>query len=333
MTKMQQSSTRSLVYSVALIGLFAGGAFSLMLIRHHRQVFFDLCHFVEEHIFLSHEQIAGWSESCREKASVSFSFSRSHLVHAINNEFQWLGLSHLRVVMPQEANETWYPETIAQDKGPKFQLIDKDYGYLRLESFLPQYFEANSWRSLAQQIEPVSKLVIDLRQNQGGNFVAMLRVLSSFYCQPNERVGRLVQPKNKNQHPVVFEDQLEDLDQLAILEQSGNAWLKTFENYPCIKSKLVLLTDSETASVSEIFTLSLKKNRRALHVGERTAGSVLVGVWYPLKVLGRGYWLSLPEAFFEEIGSETLEGQGVDPDVVLSQFQEEQLKASLKDYF
>ena len=323
--------------SLALVVFISTGAFGFFYFSqaYYQQIFSNLCEMVATKVYLTGVRVHNWKSDCLKKSERVSLTSRSDVVRVMNEQMEWLGVSHLRIVSPQEAIETWEPEAVSQSKEPLYSLVEKDWGYLSLRSFLPQYFEQAQWSELVDRAEPVKNLIIDLRQNQGGNFVAMLRVLSSLICKPATRIGRLERPKTQNSQRVVFEDLLEDADQLKTLETFRYAEMHTFSGYPCFQfERMIVLTDYQTASVSEIMTFALK-HHGALHFGDRTAGSVLVGVWYPLHQLGKGYWISLPEAYFTSFDGSFIEGEGVwsDFDINLNQESIKDLIYQIKSYF
>lgn len=100
------------------------------------------------------------------------------------------------------------------------------------------------------------------------------------------------------------------------------------------KGKLVFLVDNHTVSAAEIFTAALQENKRAVVVGERTAGEALPSVSVALPT---GAVLLYPIANYKTRNGNFLEGKGVEPNVVaaldrksLLEGKDNQLEAALQ---
>lgn len=196
------------------------------------------------------------------------------------------------------------------DETPKLRSLESSIGHIIIPSFRGPLFE--DWALLAHKLEPYKGIIVDLRDNNGGNFAAMLRVLSTFICQP-EVVGHLRQPRKTNLKSASFPDLLNDLVQIQFMSEHGDVMLKTFGTYGCYTKPLVVLINEQTASVSEIFSQTLLEKRSNTKImGQHSAGNVLLSVWYEIP-----FWadhsVSIPEAQYESLGGEFLEGAGVQP--------------------
>ncbi len=75
---------------------------------------------------------------------------------------------------------------------------------------------------------------------------------------------------------------------------------------------LVVLVDDDTASAAELLSAALRDHGRAVLVGTRTAGAVLVSVTFPLP---GGAGLSVAVGRMLTPRGEELEGRGLAPDV------------------
>ncbi len=204
------------------------------------------------------------------------------------------------------------PKALVIDSKP--QLFDLGHGHGRLEisSFRSEYFGSESWKELAQQFSKFQHLIIDIRENAGGNFVAMLRALSTFTCSPR-LMGRLIQPRKALPDKESFDDDTSDQHQISELESNKSIGLKTFSSYGCYRGKVTVLVSAETASVAEIFAHSFKSRTGSRVWGQPTAGDVILAVWYDLPALGEGFSISIPEALYLTPDNVELESKGVDP--------------------
>lgn len=187
---------------------------------------------------------------------------------------------------------------------------------IRVPSFRREFFEQNSLLSYKNELQKATLLVIDLRGNQGGNFVAGLKFLSNFLCTPQE-VGRLIKPRTKNNTVTVIPESLDDLQQLASFDTVHALILKTFQSSLCLHTPIKVLVDSKTASVAELVAQALRERRGASVLGSTSSGQLLVGVWYPLDELGEGVQISIPQAMYESLEGHRIEGRGVELDKVL----------------
>ncbi len=203
------------------------------------------------------------------------------------------------------------------DDSPYLVSLDSQAAVLRISSFRSEYFKRQDWLNLVEQLGSYSKLVIDIRGNLGGNFVAMLRALSPFFCEGTE-VGSIRQPRwPETQQAWSLKDSLDEFEQLDQLSLHSVIFLKTFSDYGCFKGPVTVLMDSETKSVAEIFAQSFYLRNLSRVWGVSTAGDVILSVWYGLHRLGPGYSLSIPEALFETPEALRLEGRGVWPQRML----------------
>lgn len=208
------------------------------------------------------------------------------------------------------------PEELKVDESPSIKDLGSGRGLLRISSFREEYFDREKWLEVARQFSRYSHLVVDIRGNWGGNFGAMLRAVSSFICEPTV-IGVLAQPRKAADEPKFFMDDLAQDKHLKLVEESSEIVLQTFDGYPCFRGRVTVLTDRQTASVSEIFASAMSFREKTDLVGSPTAGDVVLAVWYELSQLGMGYSISVPEAVFMNAQEEVLEGQGVWPDKVI----------------
>lgn len=214
------------------------------------------------------------------------------------------------------------PKTVHTDFSPQLKSINNNWDYLKISSFRSEYFSQQDWRSLLQQISLRASnsrhLVIDIRDNYGGSFVAMLRALSPFLCQ-SQVVGHLYRDVSERTKVVdasslQFTDQFNEVELLEN-HPKENFILKSFGDYGCYKGKLAIIMNSSTSSVAEIFASVLKGQRSALLVGETSAGNVLLSGWYPMKIDLMKVRVSVPEAIYTDLQGHMIEGIGVSPDI------------------
>lgn len=139
-------------------------------------------------------------------------------------------------------------------------------------------------------------LVLDLRENGGGASTALVRLASYFF--PDRRtIGGL--QRRKGIERLVTEPRKAD---------------QRFDG------KLVVLVDSKSGSASEVLARMLQLEHRAIIVGDRTAGSVMVSMSHTFTEGHEGrfllYGLSITDARLLMTDGASLEGGGVVPDEV-----------------
>lgn len=213
-------------------------------------------------------------------------------------------------------------KAIKRDEEPQILPLSDKTVAMKVPSFRADFFAKESWLARIQELKKYPKIIVDLRGNLGGNFVAGLRFLSPFMCSPQD-IGYLWKPKMRIKKEAVLPDDLDDQKQIDILDQSFLIRLWTFENYDCLTSSVVVLVDSGTASTSEMVAQALKDYVGAKIFGTASAGQLLVGVWYPVPELGEGVKLSVPEAVYQTRRGHKIEGPGVQVDKSLYYHLEE----------
>lgn len=160
---------------------------------------------------------------------------------------------------------------------------------LRVEGFEPGL---GQWMGdQLADLPPETDVVIDLRNNPGGRLMEADAVLSCFlphdqaWATRTSRTGRQIVLKTWNR--------CGDLDRPAVNE-------------------VAVVVNGTSRSAAELTPAALQEAGRAVVVGERTAGAVLISQDTTLPDGGR---LTLSRADFVTLGGVRLEKRGVDPDV------------------
>lgn len=201
------------------------------------------------------------------------------------------------------------PREITLDESPRVTR-QGDWTIVKVPSFRAEFFESGRWKDVVREIGPSRLILVDLRGNPGGNFVAGLRFLSPFMCAEQD-IGYLLKPKSPGGRQIPFADDLRDLSQLDVIDRADIVRLRTFPDYGCLTSRVEVLIDSASASTSEMVAQALRDYLGAKVHGTSSAGQLLVGVWYDVPELGDGWRVSIPEAVFQTRRGRRLEGAGV----------------------
>jgi len=184
---------------------------------------------------------------------------------------------------------------LIQLKSVKSRLIDDRYAYIRVSQFQDRTASdfADQLRQLRESIEqPLSGLILDLRNNPGGLLDQAVAV-SDLFLQD----GLIVYTEGR--------------DPDAQLEFSATA-AETEANYP-----LVVLINGGSASASEIVAGALQDHKRAIILGEQSFGKGSVQTIVPL---GDDSGLRLTTARYFTPSGRSIQARGITPDVVVPQF-------------
>lgn len=172
--------------------------------------------------------------------------------------------------------------------------------FLQLEDVviwkMPQFDLSEEKVDKAMDIVKKSKaLIIDLRSNPGG-LVDMLKYLSGYFFEKDLKIGVLKGRK--------------DTKDLMAKSQGKKVY----------NGKVVVLVDSKSASCSEIFSRLMQLEKRAIVVGDKTSGSVMISRSYRHQ-LGMDtvifYGVSVTELDLIMGDNKSLEHNGVMPDEIL----------------
>ncbi|MEL6159816.1 MAG: S41 family peptidase [Cyanobacteria bacterium J06623_5] len=166
-------------------------------------------------------------------------------------------------------------------------------GYLELFSFEPPEFAGNVAAGAMQFLANTSALIIDLRHNRGGS-ASMVALLTSYLLPA---------------YPLVH---LTDLrwPQADRLQQSWTLSHVQGDRY--LDKPVYVLISPETFSAAEEFAYNLKHLKRAVIVGETTAGGANPGRGFRLH---DHFWIFVPTGqAVSQITGENWEGSGVLPD-------------------
>ena len=181
-----------------------------------------------------------------------------------------------------------------RDVALRVRRIDGGYGVVEFEAFT-QAITLDLMRALVENLRGVRGLVIDLRNNGGGEAEAMIEVASAFL--PTGRIlGRFTDRTGRVQ--------LEPQTRAAMLMAADS--IKRFD------APVVILMSERTSSAAEIFVAAMKEARRATTLGTPTCGCVLA--IRRRHALPDGGELDVSEMDYRTSGGMRLEGTGLAPD-------------------
>lgn len=189
---------------------------------------------------------------------------------------------------------------IIEVKSVKSELLDKQYGYVRLTQFqatTDKDMEAAIATLKKQAHGPLKGLILDLRNNPGGLLDSAIQISGAF-------LG-----KGTKQHPevIVFTKGRLPGSEFTALSESNDI---------LNKAPLVVLINNGSASASEIVAGALKDNKRAIIIGTKSFGKGSVQTVLPLDDV-RG--IKLTTALYYTPSGTSIQAKGITPDIVVEE--------------
>lgn len=179
--------------------------------------------------------------------------------------------------------------TLPMARPPELRELEPGVLYLRFDEFYP---DVRHWvREAVKQSSGADAMIVDLRYNAGGQERQLERILGCFFDRPVD-CGTVVTRNGARTLTHVVPDRSAQF-----------------------RGKLVLLVEASTASSAEIFSAVMKDQRRALIVGRKTAGAVLVSDFLHLPDGGQ---LQLSEEDYIAPNGRRIESNGIEPDIVVT---------------
>lgn len=152
----------------------------------------------------------------------------------------------------------------------KSEVLENNIGYIKIASF-----DKDSSKKFKEIYDELNKnnlgsLIIDLRNNGGGIVKEVLKIAEY----------------------ILEKDQII----LTTKDRNGKEEIERSKKNPIIKKPIVVLTNENTASASEILTAALKENKKATVIGETTYGKGVIQELIPL-VDGSGIKITIEEYY------------------------------------
>ena len=178
-------------------------------------------------------------------------------------------------------------------KSVKYEMIDKDYSYIRISSFQSKTGEnlKSSIQKLYKNNKELKGIILDLRNNPGGILGAAVDVSDVFLTAGK----KIVSTRGR--------------DSDAMHEFSSNNKDLT-KNTP-----LVILINSGSASASEIVAGALQDHKRAIIMGTQSFGKGSVQTILPIS---QKTALKLTTARYYTPNGRSIQAKGITPDIVVN---------------
>ncbi|HKC64672.1 MAG TPA: S41 family peptidase [Pyrinomonadaceae bacterium] len=197
----------------------------------------------------------------------------------------------------KERTATLKREWRERDTGVRVRRVGK-VGIVEFDVFT-QASAVDFIRALTNRLRGVRGLIIDLRNNGGGEADAMAEVASAFLPQ-----GVSLGHFTDRSHSIQFEP------------HTHSNMLYTADAVESVRAPLVILTSGRTSSAAEIFVAAMREARRAFTVGQTTCGCVLA--IRRRHILPDGGELDVSEMDYFTAEGKRLEGEGITPDLSIT---------------
>ena len=211
--------------------------------------------------------------------------------------------------------------------------LNHEVGYLKITMYpgMVGVEIANEILAAVKSLNPIARLIVDLRGNTGGG-IGVLRLMSLLtpgqlpvgYSVDRKQMQRLT---FRNQFPVFNRIPSRKVGLIPLVfkfAQRRDPILLATEGlgHQPFHKRIVLLVNRHTASANEMLVAFAKENRLATIVGEKTPGRLLAGSKFRLPY---GYWVALPVGVYHTAAGYVLEGNPIEPDYPIS-FDPEQAR-------
>lgn len=207
------------------------------------------------------------------------------------------------------------PWDVAQtDMSIKFETLPANIGLLTIPSFQKGDFDPNRFLELADTILSSDGLIIDIRNNTGGNsgygelvmkLIATDTIPKASWCTPKYEAAYASWGR-----PWSTEE---------IASDSIVPFHFQIQNIPKYEKPIILLVSGNTFSAAEDFTVLFKNAKRGLIMGTPTAGST----GNPIRIdLGWGYWGRICTRHEKLADGSEFIGVGIQPDFIIEETED-----------
>lgn len=178
-------------------------------------------------------------------------------------------------------------------------------GYLYIKSF----FGDNVWPKdidrIITELHDVKALIVDIRDNRGGNSDNFTYIVSAFLDRPITYLREIA--RNGPNH--------DDLTPPVYISVSPR------QNSPHFNKRTIVLTNKRSASASELFAQVFKYLPYSEQIGDSTRGGL--GTSHRIFQLPNGWSYHMPTSLSFTVDGQSLEGIGVAPDIYIRNTREE----------
>jgi hypothetical protein len=290
--------------------------------NNYKQIYPILLKTINDNIYSkSVLQTKEWNEFLKKMEKL---FDNAHddieLFFGFNMLAKELPFSHLNLFISKDEVDSEISESKPSEKAVVvFEEKNINTAYLLIKNF------SNSTEELQTRLpkiianENYKNLIVDLRNNKGGGIEAAFE-FAKYINEKDTEVGYFV--TNKLQYSGYQTELFSKLPELQpkttdefindLKKSPGAKLIFKKPNSPIFKGTIYLLTNGKTASTCEPIVYYLKNSKRAVVIGEKTAGAMLAAA--PFDLYGK-YKIILPLADFYTYDGIRLDNVGVNPDI------------------
>jgi len=168
------------------------------------------------------------------------------------------------------------------------------FGVIRFNSFTPE-IAAGIARALKGSLRNARGVVLDLRDNGGGEAEAMADI-ASLFLPAGKELGKFITRDGR----------------IHLESRTRAAMLSAADAIELFRGPVVILIGARTASAAEVFAAAMQEHKRAVVIGENTCGCVL-GIRRRHTLPDNGS-LEISEVDYRTARGARLEGAGISPD-------------------
>ncbi len=249
--------------------------------------------------------------------------AKSSVVEEINEVLRSIGISHLRVMDPVHFCRWMTSFTKKENAKVSSDIRARKLGKIgvvRVASFVVPRIRRDLVASAFDDVADSKALVLDLRNNGGGNHSGIVYLAERFVGPDKSIVTVRDRTGADKVQPFVQEGGFADAEngggskEHHLLSKEGYVEYRTSKTAAAPDRRpLYLLVDSECGSSCELFTQVMRDLGAAKILGGRTAGEVFHSSAY--KLPWRGNVLLVPVGVALTPSKTEVEGHGVSPDV------------------
>ena len=261
--------------------------------------------------------------ACLPPSTPYFAISHTHtlLVRNLRNGNQ----KDIVIEVPKRKGTKERPP-IVEPKSPIYTKIGSKIGLLKIPYF-PGAMGMGFANALDAAVHDLNqhgcdRLIVDLRGNIGGS-LGFAR-LASYMCPGQIAIGHSLTPRRlRNGYdpgtlprvpmPRSRPELLMTLARFSFRDKSVMLLTQGLGAQP-FHNRIVVLVNEWTNSAAEMVANFAVENRLATIIGQKTRGNVLGATNFNV---GSGYWLRLPVFGWFTSKGRSLEGNGVDPDILV----------------
>ena len=187
---------------------------------------------------------------------------------------------------------------------------------IRVPSFRGEFFDDENIVDIQNKIKDIKtpEIILDLRDNYGGNVASALRLMSLFVCE-EKILGTFHFPSKANNKESNYPLSIDQDVQVAHMKKFEKVHLLVPKSETCTDKKVKVLVNNLTSSTAELVAQAFIDLKRGEVVGEQTSGRMVLSSWDPILFFPEGFYFSYPYGLYSSLSGAEIEKEGVLPDI------------------